>query len=99
MQVSFSSLPIQIQHESVLALTGQLRERLKLASEDVIPGYLEAIEDIENRLLKPTQTPQSVLEINLILKAIIGTQFLSVKLVETEKIQFVFDYSCLYNML
>ena len=95
MQVSFSSLPIQIQHESILAMTGQLRERLKLASEDVIPGYLEAIEAIENRLLKPTQTPQSVLEINLILKAIIGTQFLSVNLVNTDKIEFVFDFNSL----
>ena len=95
MQVTISPLPIQLQHESVLALSGELRRWASLASKDETERLLTVILDIENRLLKPTQTRQSVLQINVILNALIGNTFLMVKLVNTDKIEFVFDFNSL----
>ncbi|MTJ48386.1 hypothetical protein [Dolichospermum sp. UHCC 0259] len=99
MKLESPAYPVQLQMLLVSRLIIMLKNKALLSSPDTREAQLKALNELELRLSQPTQTPKSVGQINQMFSWVVSFPEIKAVLNPNGKIQLVFDYSCLYNML
>lgn len=99
MKLESPEYPVQLQMLLVSGLISMLKNKALVSPPDTRDFQLKALRELELRLLQRTQTPKSIGQINDIFSWVVSFPEIKAVLNQNGKIQLVFDYSCLYNML